>query len=50
VKVEGQGLIEFRGGDQFLILKGSLAIEITIAFVLNIEWEIVEGTVYETEI
>ena len=50
VKVEGQGLIEFRGGDQFLILKGSLAIEFTIAFVLDIEWEIVEGTVYESEI
>jgi len=50
VKVEGQGLIEFRGGDQFLILKGSIAIEITIAVVLDIEWEIVEGTVYESKL
>jgi hypothetical protein len=48
VKVEGQGLIEDRGGgSQFLILKGSIAIEITIAYLLEIEWEIAEGTVYE---
>ena len=50
VKVEGQGLIEFRGGNQFLILKGSIALEFTVAYVLDIEWEIVEGTVYESEI
>jgi hypothetical protein len=50
VKVEGQGLIEFRGGDQFLILKGSIALEITLAVLLEIEWEIVEGTICESEI
>ena len=32
VKVEGQGLIEIRGDDQFLVLKGNIAIEITIAY------------------
>jgi hypothetical protein len=50
VKVEGQGLLEFRGGDKFLVLKASLSIELTVAFLFDIEWEVVEGTVGEIEI
>lgn len=50
VKVEGQGLIEFRAGDKFLILKGSLSIEITVAMFLDMEWEIAEGTIGEVQV
>jgi hypothetical protein len=45
VKVEGQGLIAFENDDTFIVCKGSLAIEITVAFILDIEWEIVEGEI-----
>jgi hypothetical protein len=47
LKVEGQGIIEFRAGDQFIVLRGAISFEITIAFVIDIEWELAEGTVWE---
>ena len=50
VNVEGQGLISFQDGDTFIVCKGSLSIEITVAFLLDIEWEIVEGEIYKQKI
>ncbi len=45
VKVEGQGLVAFENEETIIVCKGSLAIEIAVAFILDIEWEIVEGEI-----
>jgi hypothetical protein len=50
VNVEGQGLLSFDNGDTFIVCKGSLSIEITVAFLLDIEWEITEGEIYKQKI
>jgi hypothetical protein len=47
VNVEGQGLVSFEDVDTFIVCKGSLSIEITVAFLLDIEWEITEGEIFK---
>ncbi len=45
IKVEGQAFATERNGETVIVCIGSLSIEITVAFLLDIEWEIVEGEI-----
>jgi hypothetical protein len=42
IKVEGLGLFEERGGKTVIVCKGTLSIEITVAFLLDIDWEVAD--------
>jgi hypothetical protein len=47
---EGQATISFEGDKKYILCKGSIAVEITIAFVINIEWESPDQEVLKEEI
>jgi hypothetical protein len=45
LKVEGQGTIETEGGDQRLVLQGKIAFELTVAFIVDIEFSSPQATI-----
>jgi hypothetical protein len=47
LQIEGQGVFEFRGDETFLVLKGTIAADITVALFVNIEFEIADATLVE---
>lgn len=50
VSVEGQAILLFEAGDVFLVCRGKLAFELTLAFVLNIEYELPEAELAKLEL
>ena len=45
VTVEGQALLWFEDGEAYLLCRGKLAFELTVAFVLDIEYELPEAEI-----
>jgi hypothetical protein len=50
ITVEGMGVFAFEHGDVFLLLKGTVAAEISVALIFNIEFEIVDMEILKLEL
>ena len=42
---KGKDLLTERNGETVIVCKGSLSIEITVAFLVDIDWELCEGEI-----
>jgi hypothetical protein len=50
ITVEGQGVFAFRGGDTFLVLKGTVAVDICVALAFNVEFEAPDATLVDMKL
>ena len=50
ITIEGQGVIAFQHGNPFLVLRGTIAVDLTVALFLNVEIEVVDAKLVELEL